>query len=123
MVDFDTLGRYQVIKRIGQGGMGMVMLAKDPKIERLVALKVIHHKNFADPEHEEESVKRFQQEAKAAGKLSHPNIVTVFDVGDQDDVSFIAMEFVEGKDLSAIIKEHTRLHFHQATDIAAQIAS
>ncbi|MDH5637588.1 MAG: PEGA domain-containing protein [Nitrospinota bacterium] len=122
MNENDTLGRYEIIKQLGQGGMGIVLLGKDPKIDRQVALKVIHHKNFTDPDHEQETVKRFHMEAKAAGKLSHHNIVTVYDVGDQDDVSYIAMELVEGRDLSSIIKERGRLSFQEATSVIVQVA-
>ncbi|MDH5511133.1 MAG: PEGA domain-containing protein [Nitrospinota bacterium] len=122
MNEYGALGRYEIIRQIGKGGMGIVLLGKDPRIDRLVALKVIHHKNFADPDHEAETVKRFHMEAKAAGKLSHHNIVTVYDVGDQDDVSYIAMELVEGRDLSSIIKERGRLSFQEATSVIVQVA-
>ena len=122
MSEYSTLGRYEIISELGHGGMGTVLLGRDPRIDRKVALKVIQHKNFADPDHEEETIKRFHQEAKAAGKLSHPNIVTVFDVGDEDDVSYIAMEYVQGRDLSEIIKERGRLSFQEATSVIVQVA-
>ncbi|MDH5757308.1 MAG: serine/threonine protein kinase, partial [Nitrospinota bacterium] len=122
MSEYNTLGRYEIISELGHGGMGTVLLGRDPRIDRKVALKVIQHKNFADPDHEEETIKRFHQEAKAAGKLSHPNIVTVFDVGDENDVSYIAMEYVQGRDLSEIIKERGRLSFQEATSVIVQVA-
>jgi serine/threonine protein kinase len=102
--------------------MGIVLLGKDPKIGRMVALKVIHHSNFTDSDHEADTIRRFHLEARAAGKLSHPNIVTVYDVGDQDEVSYIAMEFVEGRDLAAILKDEGKLPYQDATRAIVQVA-
>ncbi|MDH4185033.1 MAG: serine/threonine protein kinase, partial [Nitrospinota bacterium] len=80
-----SLGRYEVLKELGRGGMGIVLKARDPRIDRLVALKIIKLDSFSDPKKKEEMLERFMVEAKAAGKLTHPNIVTVYDVGEEDE--------------------------------------
>ena len=89
-----TLGRYKVISEIGQGAMGTVYKAVDPIIDRTVAIKTINL-NLSRQELEEYEA-RFQQEIKAAGRLNHPNIVTIYDVGKTDQVAYMAMEFLEG---------------------------
>lgn len=94
-----TVGRYEIIREIGQGAMGIVYEAKDPKIQRRIAIKTIR---FSD-EFEEDRVKeikaRFLHEAEIAGKLSHPAIVSIFDVGEDYDLTYLAMEYLEGVDL------------------------
>ncbi|MBN1626310.1 MAG: CHASE2 domain-containing protein [Deltaproteobacteria bacterium] len=94
-----TVGRYEIIREIGQGAMGIVYEANDPKIQRRIAIKTIR---FSD-EFEEDRVKeikaRFLQEAEIAGKLSHPAIVSIFDVGEDYDLTYLAMEYLEGVDL------------------------
>lgn len=114
------LGRYEVIGEIGQGAMGVVYQVKDPLIDRIVAIKTINL-NLAEDE-KEEYEGRFYQEAKAAGRLSHPNIVTIFDVGKSGDVAYIAMEFLEGRELRDILNDQKRLPIEQILDLAAQIA-
>ncbi len=94
-----TVGRYEIVREIGQGAMGVVYEAKDPKINRLLAIKTIR---FSD-EFEEDRVKeirnRFFKEAEIAGKLSHPSIVSIYDVGEDYELTYLAMEFLEGTDL------------------------
>ena len=94
-----TLGHYEVVGKIGEGGMGSVFKAKDTHLDRFVALKVLPHDKMADPERR----RRFTQEAKAASALNHPNIITIYDISSSDGVDFIAMEFVEGRTLEAVI--------------------
>jgi len=96
-----TLGRYKIISEIGQGAMGTVYKAVDPIIDRTVAIKAINL-NLSKQELEEYE-QRFQQEIKAAGRLNHPNIVTIYDVGKTDAVAYMAMEFLEGSELKDII--------------------
>ena len=96
-----TLGRYKIVSEIGQGAMGVVYKAVDPIIDRTVAIKTINL-NLSRQELEEYEV-RFQQEIKAAGRLNHPNIVTIYDVGKTDQVAYMAMEFLEGNELKDII--------------------
>ncbi|MBF0291022.1 MAG: hypothetical protein HQK86_02600 [Nitrospinae bacterium] len=96
------LGRYEVIGEIGSGGMGLVYKGWDPKLSRLVALKVIRHSVLGTAESDTlQPVKRFYQEARAAGKLSHPAIVTIYDISEEtaleDPLIYIAMEYLDGK--------------------------
>ncbi|MEQ1813125.1 MAG: serine/threonine-protein kinase [Candidatus Nitrotoga sp.] len=114
------LGRYEVIGEIGQGAMGVVYRVNDPLIDRIIAVKTINL-NLAEDE-KEEYEGRFYQEAKAAGRLSHPNIVTIFDVGKSGDVAYIAMEYLEGRELRDILNDQRHLPIEQILDLAAQIA-
>jgi eukaryotic-like serine/threonine-protein kinase len=114
------LGRYEILSELGQGAMGVVYKAKDPLIDRVVAIKTI---NLALAlEEKEEYEGRFYQEAKAAGRLSHPNIVTIYDVGKSGDVAYIAMEFLQGKELRDIMNEGGLMPVDKALDIASQVA-
>lgn len=117
-------GRYEVIRELGKGAMGVVYLAKDPLIGRLVALKTIRPAASTDDDEANEFQQRFMREAQAAGILSHPSIVTVHDIGQDADtgVSFIAMEYVEGQNLKEIISQAVPLKFGESAEIIAQIA-
>jgi len=114
------LGRYEVIGELGQGAMGVVYKARDPLIDRVVAIKTINLALALDEKEEFEN--RFYQEAKAAGRLSHPNIVTIYDVGKNGDVAYIAMEFLEGRELRDIMDDGGLLPIDQVLDIVAQVA-
>ena len=114
------LGRYEILSEIGQGAMGVVYKAKDPLIDRVVAIKTINLGLAMEEKEEYEG--RFYQEAKAAGRLSHPNIVTIYDVGKSGDVAYIAMEFLQGRELRDIMNEGEILPVEKALDIAAQVA-
>jgi predicted Ser/Thr protein kinase/tetratricopeptide (TPR) repeat protein len=118
------LGRYEVVRELGKGAMGIVYLAKDPLIGRLVALKTIRLGAHADDEEMKEFQQRFIREAQAAGILNHPAIVTVHDIGrdEETDTSFIAMEFVEGHNLKEVLSQGRALSFEQIADIIAQVA-
>jgi serine/threonine protein kinase len=118
------LGRYEVVRELGKGAMGIVYLAKDPLIGRLVALKTIRLGAHADDEEMKEFQQRFIREAQAAGILNHPAIVTVHDIGrdEETDTSFIAMEFVEGHNLKEVLSQGRALSFEQIADIVAQVA-
>lgn len=94
------LGRYRIEAELGRGAMGTVYVGVDPKISRRVAIKTLSYKMFT-PGEIEEVKQRFFREAEAAGRLSHPNIVTVFDVGEEPDLCFIAMDYIEGSSLRA----------------------
>src|SRR6478609_3400344 len=115
-----TLGRYKIISEIGQGAMGVVYKAVDPIIDRTVAIKTINL-NLSRQELEEYEA-RFQQEIKAAGRLNHPNIVTIYDVGKTDQVAYMAMEFLEGAELKDMIASGNLPGVDQAVDIIAQVA-
>lgn len=94
-------GRYQIIRTIGEGGMANVYLAYDTILEREVAVKILR----GDLSSDEKFVKRFQREAKASSSLNHPNIVEMYDVGEDDGNYFIVMEYVNGKTLKNLIKK------------------
>jgi len=97
----EQIGKYKLLGKIGQGAMGVVYKAVDPIIDRTVAIKTINL-NLSKTELEEYE-QRFQQEIKAAGRLNHPNIVTIYDVGKTDQVAYMAMEFLEGQELKDMI--------------------
>ncbi len=112
------LGTYQILHELGRGGMGEVYLAQDQKLGRRVALKLLPTRFTHDPER----LHRFRQEARAASALNHPNIVTIFDIGQEQGRHFMATEFVEGETLRAALKRE-RFAPAQSLDIAIQIAS
>lgn len=99
-------GRYEIVKEVGRGAMGVVYQAHDPQIDRMVALKVLREDRMVS----KDLVIRFLKEAKAIGRLSHPNIVTVYDVGHDNDTIYIAMEFLEGTPLNETVKENGLAH-------------
>jgi eukaryotic-like serine/threonine-protein kinase len=111
-------GRYRTISRLGSGGMADVYLAQDTLLGREVAVKVLHH-HFAE---DQEFVERFRREASSAAALSHPNIVAIFDRGEWNGTYYIAMEYVAGRSLKTIVREHGALEPVQAIDIVIQVA-
>jgi eukaryotic-like serine/threonine-protein kinase len=110
-------GRYRVISRLGSGGMADVYLAQDQLLGRQVAVKVLHH-HFAE---DHEFVERFRREASSAAALSHPNIVGIFDRGEWNGTYYIAMEYVAGRSLKAIVREQGPMDPATAIDIVVQI--
>jgi len=94
-----TIAHYQILEKLGEGGMGVVYKARDTHLDRFVAIKVLPPEKVADPERK----RRFVQEAKAASALHHPNIITVHDISQQDGIDYIVMEYVEGKPLDELI--------------------
>ena len=109
-VEKPMLGRYQVEKELGKGAMGVVYLGKDPKIGRVVAIKTMALSQEFEADELQDVKERFFREAETAGRLNHPNIVTIFDAGEEHDLAYIAMEFLKGKDLAP---------YHQARQPAA----
>lgn len=99
IINKPVLGRYEIQKELGRGAMGVVYLGRDPRISRMVAIKTLHYKHF-EPAQLIDVKARFFREAEAAGRLSHPNIVSVFDAGEEEDLAFIAMDYVPGKALN-----------------------
>jgi serine/threonine protein kinase len=93
------LGRYKILKELGRGAMGLVYLGKDPTIQRFVAIKTMRLDQIDEQEKLQEIKSRFFREAESAGRLSHPNIVTIYDAGEENELGYIAMELVEGKSL------------------------
>jgi serine/threonine-protein kinase len=98
------LGRYEVEKELGKGAMGVVYLGKDPKINRVVAIKTMALSQEFDANEIDEVKARFFREAETAGRLDHPNIVTIYDAGEEHDLAYIAMEFLQGHDLARYTK-------------------
>lgn len=111
------LGKYEILEVIGRGGMGVVYKAVDPEIGRLVGIKMMTHAVINDPV----CLKRFYREAQSAGKLQHPNIVTIFDLGVQEATPYIVMEFLEGESLDTIIHARRDLPLEEKLNIVTQI--
>ena len=116
------LGRYQIDREIGRGAMGMVYLGRDEKIGRTVAIKTMMLPSEIGEDERDEIRTRFFREAEAAGRLDHPNIVTVYDVGEEHDLAYIAMDFLKGKDLSAYTSSKTLLPVSQVFGIISSVA-
>jgi eukaryotic-like serine/threonine-protein kinase len=116
------LGRYQVEKELGKGAMGVVYQGKDPKIGRVVAIKTMALSQEFEADELAEVKERFFREAETAGRLSHPNIVTIYDAGEEHDLCYIAMELLKGKDLIPFTKPDNLLPVDKAVSIAARVA-
>jgi serine/threonine-protein kinase len=121
-IEKPKLGRYQIDSEIGRGAMGMVYLGHDDKIGRTVAIKTMHISDEFEEDMRDEVRTRFFREAEAAGRLDHPNIVTVYDVGDEQDLAYIAMDYLKGKDLTAYSTAKTLLPVGEVFEIIASIA-
>ncbi|HEY6280189.1 MAG TPA: serine/threonine-protein kinase [Burkholderiales bacterium] len=121
-VEKPMLGRYQVEKELGKGAMGVVYLGKDPKISRVVAIKTLALSQEFDADELEDVKARFFREAETAGRLNHPNIVTIFDAGEEHDLAYIAMEFLKGKDLVPYTKPDNLLPLPKVMSIVARVA-
>jgi serine/threonine-protein kinase len=111
-------GRYKIVDRLGKGSVGEVYLAHDPHIDRKVALKVLHKEHLAS----KKIIKRFIKEAKAIGRLSHPSIVSVYDVGKDHGTIYIAMEYLEGRPLNEVFQSE-KLDIASTVDIGRQVAA
>ena len=96
----EKIGRFEILGLLGKGGMGVVVKARDPSVDRIVAIKTIKMETLGDPEQEAEMMQRFDLEAKATAKLNHPNIVTLFELGKEDDMTYIVMEYMDGGSLT-----------------------
>jgi len=117
------LGRYQITGTLGRGAMGHVYKGIDPAINRPVALKTIRLDFVNDPDEMAELKERLFREAQAAGKLSHPNIVTIYDVGSEGHLQYIAMEYLEGQTLDEMIKKKVKFNYRIMAQIIIQICS
>jgi len=119
-VETKKLGRYEIVGELGKGAMGVVYCARDPMLDRTVAIKTINMELAQDEMKEYEA--RFYQEAKAAGGLNHPNIVIIYDIGKAGNIAYMAMELLEGKELKNLMTAGTPLPMPYALEIAAQMA-
>jgi len=117
------LGRYEIIRTIGRGSMGIVYLAHDPVIDRQVAIKTILTDFLANESRYQEFRKRFLREARTAGKLNHPNILTIYDIGEQENMLFLAMEYIEGQTLKQVLQHDKHLDMDTIFNLLVQIAS
>jgi len=114
-----TIGRYRVVGRLGKGAMGVVYCAQDDVVERRVAIKVL----TADLEEDPDTIARFHREARTAGQLLHPNIITIFDMGEQDGRPYIVMELFEGETLGDHLKQQAPLDVEPSLDLMIQICA
>ena len=117
----DTFAHYQVLEQIGEGGMGAVYKARDTRLGRMVALKILARDEVADPEQAAMRARRFTQEAKSASALNHPNIITIYETGSENGIDYIAMEYVPGRTLDALIGR-SGLRISDALRYARQMA-
>jgi eukaryotic-like serine/threonine-protein kinase len=122
-VEKPMLGRYQVEKELGKGAMGVVYLGKDPKIGRVVAIKTMALSQEFDGDELTDARERFFREAETAGRLQHPQIVTIYDAGEEHDLAYIAMEFLKGKDLLDYCKDGNLLPMQRVVSIVERVAS
>jgi tRNA A-37 threonylcarbamoyl transferase component Bud32 len=116
------LGRYEVLKELGKGAMGTVYLGKDPKISRIVAIKTLPLAQEFDADEIDEVKARFFREAETAGRLNHPNIVTIYDAGEDHDLAYIAMEFLKGHDLARYCKPQNLMEIPRIISIVERAA-
>ena len=117
-----TLGRYKVLKELGRGAMGVVYLGKDPTIQRFVAIKTMKLDEIDDADKLQEVKARFFREAESTGRLSHPNIVTIFDAGEEHDLGYIAMEVLEGTTLKEWSRKPNLMPFDKLIPTLATVA-
>ena len=121
-VEKPMLGRYQIEKELGKGAMGVVYLGRDPKINRVVAIKTMALSQEFDEDELADVKERFFREAETAGRLNHPNIVQMYDAGEEHDLAYIAMEFLKGKDLVPYGKPGNQLPLPRVMSIVARVA-
>jgi serine/threonine-protein kinase len=121
-VEKPMLGRYEVEKELGKGAMGIVYQGKDPKIGRVVAIKTMALSQEFEADELQDVKERFFREAETAGRLTHPNIVTIYDAGEEHDLAYIAMEFLKGKDLTPYNKPDKLLPLEKTLSIIARVA-
>ncbi len=116
------VGRYQILEKLGKGTMGLVYKGLDPKLNRLVAIKIIRFSDDFDDDMIGEIKERFLREAEIAGRLSHPGIVTIHDVGEENDLTYMAMEYLEGESLRRYCSNEKRLPLTRVLDVVAKVA-
>src|ERR1051326_4190563 len=120
-MSYSKIGRYEIVGTLGKGAMGVVYKAVDPTIGRTVALKTTRLDVHGTEQ--EELLERFRNEARLAGVLNHPNIVTVYDAGEHDGLFYIAMEYIEGQTLHQFVSKKKILPIEQVIAIAKQVCA
>ncbi|HUL77073.1 MAG TPA: serine/threonine-protein kinase, partial [Vicinamibacteria bacterium] len=119
----EIAGRYQVVQKLGAGAMGTVYKARDRVLGRMTAIKTIRLEGLAASQASlDDLLKRFQQEAEVAAQLKHPNIVTIYDIGTAEGLSYISMEFVDGVGLDRVIAKAGKMSVERAAALGAQVA-
>jgi CHASE2 domain-containing sensor protein/tRNA A-37 threonylcarbamoyl transferase component Bud32 len=121
-VERQVLGRYEIERELGRGAMGTVYLGRDPRISRTVAIKTMALTEEFESTQLDEVRRRFFQEAETAGRLNHPNIVTVYDVGEEHDLAYIAMDYISGDSLDQHVRPEALLSIEQVFTIGVQVA-
>ncbi len=121
-IEKPMLGRYEIESELGKGAMGAVYLGKDPKISRVVAIKTMALSQEFEEEELNDVKERFFREAETAGRLNHPNIVTIYDAGDEHDLAYIAMEYLKGTDLVKHVKKDNLLPLTKVLELMQQAA-
>jgi tRNA A-37 threonylcarbamoyl transferase component Bud32 len=116
------IGKYTIVEELGRGAMGIVYKAVDPLIDRTVAVKTIRFDMYSQPEQRVEAQKRFLREAKSAGNITHPNIVTIYDMGEDNGTFYIAMEYVEGQSLETLLAQKKRWTLQETIRLVVEIA-
>lgn len=119
----EKIGKYQIIEVLGKGAMGIVYKAKDPDIDRIVAIKTIRFDKADEPTDQTEMMQRFMREAQAVGKLEHSNIVTIYDVGREEDLTYIVMQYVEGHSLQKINESGKRPSLPEIVQLMSSVCS
>jgi tRNA A-37 threonylcarbamoyl transferase component Bud32 len=118
-----SLGRYEILEELGRGAMGIVYKGRDPKLGRLTAIKTIRFTDDFDEDQVDKIKAQFYREAEVVAKLSHPNIVTIYDVGEDLELSYLAMEYLEGESLEKYAERGSLLAIRQCLDVVAQVCS
>jgi len=118
-----TLGRYEIIRQLGKGAMGVVYLGQDPRINRTTAIKTFRLTEGLNPEQAKRMKEQFFREAESAGTLSHPHIVTIYDAGEEQELAYIAMEYLEGCSFEEFVSTNTLLPVRKVISYAADIAA
>jgi tRNA A-37 threonylcarbamoyl transferase component Bud32 len=116
-----SLGRYEILEELGRGAMGIVYKGRDPKLNRVTAIKTIRFTDDFDEEQAAKIREQFYREAEVVAKLSHPNIVTIYDVGEDLDLSYLAMEYLEGESLEGFARKDNLMPIRQGIDVTAQV--
>ncbi len=116
-----TLGRYEILEELGRGAMGIVYKGRDPKLDRLTAIKTIRFTDDFDEDQAGKIREQFYREAEVVAKLTHPNIVTIYDVGEDLDLSYLAMEYLEGESLEKYAIQDSLLSIRRAIDVTIQV--
>lgn len=117
----NKIGKYVIIEELGRGGMGIVYKALDPDINRQVAIKLIRNELLSEGSQGDKMLRQFQIEARAAGRLSHPNIATIYEVGRQDDQTYIVMQYIQGRSLRKTMEAGKKYSVEDVVDLMGQV--